>query len=735
MGSFPWVTLLISSNAAFLLSLLTSQQSQQHKWQWQVPRVLIASAIDSADSEPPKRHRSDGVSSSPPIEDASGLEFPPLAAAGGGRGDDYASAFAGGDGWPGETGEGGEEELVEDTGPFDVKTAQRLVEAIKQAAEVAARAAATVEDVHKDVLVHKQECEARSRAAADEIAGSFTQLQELASGVAKASDALIEMKNAEFAKFLEAVAEAKQSQDWMQIAQRQDVLSTLVASLKKGQEEANIQEQLKRVTESTAEASANNYKLLAERLRELTESRLAEIQRAHNDQRLDELALDRSISDMIHQLKKKGVAVIDVSDVFPTRSFDSVRKELMVRVAKRVKAFFLPVFIVTQTQEEFSDWLYSRYHLVPSMRMLENIVEELSFVNDRETYAVVRVESVLTDVIIRRAEPLIEFGIKEDKDQSSSPAAGGQEDEERHKLQVRSLTQGKVLSYISQPSQESLVVARGPFFGAEVVKRFDTLTKSYLRTMVGGHLERRAVLIVYMGDRKGEIARPTPSPQEVIRKLDIAEKLCTSYSAPSQEVAALWRQMELEIPFYSIFFRVDPVVFDSIPVSISFEQAKLPPLPPSPLFRGEFGVVQIQALVKREWHIPSSRALQSVVSYVNTHPARGGVQAIVSVVEEKVTGFWRSKSRFALKVIVRSGDAPPIRLRLAVARTSANLEALGETKAEVSVVAVASQEAVQQYFTQAAAKVILPTIGGRASFRRLLLHVCVIGRTCQDNFV
>lgn len=54
----------------------------------------------------------------------------------------------------------------------------------------------------------------------------------------------------------------------------------------------------------------------------------------------------------------------------------------------------------------------------------------------------------------------------------------------------------------------------------------------------------------------GEIARPPPSPQEVLRKLDMAEKLCNFFGPPSQEVAALWRQMEAEISFYSIFFRV-----------------------------------------------------------------------------------------------------------------------------------------------------------------------------------
>lgn len=164
---------------------------------------------------------------------------------------------------------------------------------------------------------------------------------------------------------------------------------------------------------------------------------------------------------------------------------------------------------MTQTQEEFSDWLYTRYHLVPSMRMLENIIDELSFINDREAYAVVRVESVSTDVIIRRPVPPTEpaaagDGVRQDASAVNKHA------EERQKMQLQSLTAGTVLPLVSQPSQESLVMARGPFFGAEVVKRFDQLTKTYLRTMVGGHLSRRAVLIVYMGDRKGKPKRTRP---------------------------------------------------------------------------------------------------------------------------------------------------------------------------------------------------------------------------------
>lgn len=103
--------------------------------------------------------------------------------------------------------------------------------------------------------------------------------------------------------------------------------------------EGSIQEQLKRVLASAEEASADSYRLLAERFRELSEAKVAEIQQAYNSHRLDELAADRSILDLVNQLKKKGVAVLDISDVFPNHGFEAVRKEFMVRVAKRVKAF------------------------------------------------------------------------------------------------------------------------------------------------------------------------------------------------------------------------------------------------------------------------------------------------------------------------------------------------------------------------------------------------------------
>ncbi|CDJ69657.1 hypothetical protein ENH_00072850, partial [Eimeria necatrix] len=429
----------------------------------------------------------------------------------------------------------------------------------------------------------------------------------------------------------------------------------------------------------------------------------------------------------------------------------------------------LPIFITTQTVEEMSDWLYTRYHLVPSLRLLEIVIDELSFLNDKEAYAVVRIDSVNTEVIIRRPDPLRDSGGPpppppggpqpqlqgpaqgapgaaapgpglEAPGQSSEPpgapaAAAGAPDEteERLKSQLQSLTEGRLLPAVSPPSQEPLVVARSPFFGAEVVKKFDQLTKSYLRSMVAGQLARKAVLIVYVGDRKGDIPRPVPGPQEVLRKLDVAEKLCSSFSAPSQEVAALWRQMEAELPFYSVFFRVEPMVFDTIPVSVSFEPAKLPPLPPSPLFRGEFGVVQVQARVSRGvWQIPAARALQATVAYVNSHPERGGVQAVVGIVEEKVTTFWRSFVQQEVQVTLRTADVPKLLRRLGTYPHGRRGGLLDQDTGPLkdTTLKLSGQDEVRQYLSQALAKLIMPSIGPKATFRRLLLHVCIAGKTC-----
>ena len=147
-------------------------------------------------------------------------------------------------------------------------------------------------------------------------------------------------------------------------------------------------------------------------------------------------------------------------------------------------------------------------------------------------------------------------------------------------------------------------------------------------------------------------------------------------------------------------------------------------------FRGEFGIIQIQALCRGSvWRIPSSRALQAAVAYVNRHSKRGGVQALVSIVERKVTTFWRSWIQEDVQVIIRSADVPLLRMRLNP--TSGDTHRPGESM-DMSkvVVSLPDEGAVRQYLTQAVAKLIIPSIGTRASFRRLLLHICISGKTC-----
>lgn len=142
-------------------------------------------------------------------------------------------------------------------------------------------------------------------------------------------------------------------------------------------------------------------------------------------------------------------------------------------------------------------------------------------------------------------------------------------------------------------------------------------------------------------------------------------------------------------------------------------------------------MVQVQVLCKgKECLIPSARALQSAVSYVNSHSERGGVQALVTVVEEKVTTFWRSKLRRDVEVVIRSADKPRLRLRLSLSHEAGDSRGGGKSSADEGVVSLPGQKAVQQYLTQAVAKVILPSVCAHASFRRLLFHICVVGQTC-----
>ena len=103
--------------------------------------------------------------------------------------------------------------------------------------------------------------------------------------------------------------------------------------------EDSLQEQLKAAVAAAQETSASSYHLLAERLRELAAAKVEEVQREYNQHRLDEAATDRIITEIISQLKKKGVAVVDFSDVFADYSFEVVRQEFMVRMSRRINAY------------------------------------------------------------------------------------------------------------------------------------------------------------------------------------------------------------------------------------------------------------------------------------------------------------------------------------------------------------------------------------------------------------
>lgn len=226
-----------------------------------------------------------------------------------------------------------------------------------------------------------------------------------------------------------------------------------------------------------------------------------------------------------------------------------------------VCVFSIPIFFVTQTPEDFKDFVYSRYHMLPCVRAIEKIVDELNFVNDNSAYVVVRIENVLIEVIVEEGRD----GFFENSALVDSHASRG----------------SKMLPYVLHDSQEALVMPQTPFFGAEMVKKFDALTKSDLESAVGD-LGGKAVLLVHMGDRRGGhlrraydvanifvikqkhadyvgafagyIARPNPCSGESLQKFGLLKKLVSSFSAPVQEVSFLWRQMEHEAAFLKHFF-------------------------------------------------------------------------------------------------------------------------------------------------------------------------------------
>ena len=175
------------------------------------------------------------------------------------------------------------------------------------------------------------------------------------------------------------------------------------------------------------------------------------------------------------------------------------------------------------------------------------------------------------------------------------------------------------------------------------------------------------------------------------------------------------------------------------------------------MFRGEFGIVQVQALRTRDmWHVPSAGALEAAVAFLNSRQERGGVQVLVRVVEERVMTFWRTVRQYDVRVFIRSADSPIVTMKLcqhpessgAAALSSSNSGTQGRLTSSSSsfssavnssnscstsrsvVVSLAGEGAVRQYLTQALAKIIIPSIGPRITFRRLLIHVCIANKTC-----
>ena len=113
-----------------------------------------------------------------------------------------------------------------------------------------------------------------------------------------------------------------------------DVLNRSYSSL-----EENIHEQLGAAVAAAHDTAVSSYRIISDYYIDITRKKIQEIQQEYNNHKLDELSTDRIIADIIIQLKKKGVAVIDFSDVFIEYPFELLRKEFMARIAKRIKAF------------------------------------------------------------------------------------------------------------------------------------------------------------------------------------------------------------------------------------------------------------------------------------------------------------------------------------------------------------------------------------------------------------
>lgn len=130
------------------------------------------------------------------------------------------------------------------------------------------------------------------------------------------------------------------------------------------------------------------------------------------------------------------------------------------------------------------------------------------------------------------------------------------------------------------------------------------------------------------------------------------------------------------------------------------------------------------------WAIPSARVIQAAFAYISSHPERGGAQLVLTVTEEKLTTFWRSRRVHEVKVTVRTADTPRARLRIVLSPEDPEANDGGKVVPEKTVVLLHGESAVKKYLHQAIAKSVLPAIASRAPFRRILIHVCIVNKTC-----
>lgn len=103
---------------------------------------------------------------------------------------------------------------------------------------------------------------------------------------------------------------------------------------------------------------------------------------------------------------------------------------------------------------------------------------------------------------------------------------------------------------------------------------------------------------------------------------------------------------------------------------------------------------------------------------------------VLTVAEEKHVTFWRTRRVHVVKVTLRTADTPKARLKIVLSPEDPDANEGGKVVPAKTVVLLQGESSVKKYLSQAIAKSILPAISPRVSFKRLLIHVCVVGKTC-----